>query len=53
MVLHTTEVEFASLLLWLKFMYLLNVDGQSSGGVQTAWTHLTFEMLSLLVLHQH
>ena len=50
---HMAEVELASLLLRLKFMHLLNVHGQPSSGVQTTGTHLTFKMLSLLVLHEN
>ena len=40
-------------LLWLKLVYLLYVDGETARGVEATRTEIAFEMLRFLVLHQH
>ena len=34
-----------------KFMDLLDVDGETSCSVEPSWTHVTLEVLGLLMLH--
>ena len=42
-----------SVLLWLKLVYLLYVDGETARGVEATRTEIALEMLRFLVLHQH
>jgi len=38
-------------LLRFKFVYLLDMDGQTSRGIQPPRTHIALEVLRLLMLH--
>ena len=40
-------------LLRLKLVDLLDVDGETAGGVEATWAEVALEMLGLLVLHQN
>lgn len=42
---------YARKVFWFEFVDLLNVDSKTSCSVEPSWTHITLEMLGLLVLH--
>ena len=44
---------WVAVLLWLKLVDLLDVDGESSCCVELSRAVATLEVLRLLVLHQH
>jgi hypothetical protein len=38
-------------LFWFKFVNLLDVDSETSCGVEPSWAHVALEMFGLLMLH--
>ena len=45
------EPEEIGVLFWFKLVNLLDMNGQSSCGVQSPRTHIALEVFGLLVLH--